>query len=151
MASTAARAARSAKQSPDGLSSKKLAALISLYHEADTFITKDNLDEAIDKAFLQAPRLSAVFREEQTYYDLQTRAVKRQGMPKTAEWLVADDTAFMMPDKSWREYTKTRREIAVAEALYGTSHARKPGLEALKDHAERLEKSLKQEREKREQ
>ncbi|KZT26921.1 hypothetical protein NEOLEDRAFT_1044329, partial [Neolentinus lepideus HHB14362 ss-1] len=124
----------------------KIRALISLYHQADRFITKENLDEAIDTAFTRPTRISSVFRDEANYGELELQVIRRRQSPKTADWRVSDRASATIPDQNWRDSTKTAREIAVAEALFGTAHANKPGLDALGDHSKRIEKLLENER-----
>ncbi|KAF8639868.1 hypothetical protein AX17_001123 [Amanita inopinata Kibby_2008] len=139
----------------------KMRALVSLYHQADTFITPENLSQRIDEAF--------VLREE-------NNGMLMIGGPSVADWretalltlpqlreaLEAQREAprVMEPDREMRMMAReslpygstwsdrrTVRERKVMEVLYGVERVKGgemlPGLEVLLEERERLEKDMK--------
>lgn len=125
-------------------------ALISIYHQAGSFITKDTLDKAIDDAFTpsQLSYRALASMNERNYDELLLEVQQRRQSPKTSDWTFADRQSVASPS-IWGE-SKTDRERAVAEALYGTDDLVKPGLEALEDHKWRIQRSLEEERQHKE-
>ena len=128
------------------MTSTKLRALISLYHQADTFITPENLSQRIDEAFIpdagktpvqQGPDFMTVKRLEDE--------LERQRMePKVME---PDTEKKGNPSPthggSWSGRVSAR-EGKVLEALYGVERGRGnemlPGLDVVMEERERLRK-----------
>ncbi|KAE9399025.1 hypothetical protein BT96DRAFT_976095 [Gymnopus androsaceus JB14] len=127
---------------PHALSPEKMRALISLYHQSDTFITPENLSERIDKAFTGGARESAlVTPAQQPGVDTLNTFYRQTKMaPKFSEW-DREKRYFGVPqvneDGTWSGPTYSKREWKVIEALYGVDASGKfepmPGLEALEE------------------
>ncbi|KAI0939524.1 hypothetical protein AcW1_004532 [Taiwanofungus camphoratus] len=129
----------------DRLSREKMRALVSLYHETETFITPQNLSEAIDRAFITEPsKQSAVMSPETSYRVLLDEMRMRKAQPKIGE----APQARLSEDSEWSE-GRRKRERTVLQALYGIEGRGKPGLEVLEDEAERIESHLKRDHESR--
>ncbi|KAG7097266.1 hypothetical protein E1B28_004632 [Marasmius oreades] len=116
------------------LTPEKKRALISLYHQSDTFITPENLSDRIDQAFLKR----SVVRTQLNRYDMEGLIKDQRVAPKFSEW-ARDRRGSVGVGGEWSGST-TPREWRVIEALYGvdasdTSHAM-PGQEALEDFSE---------------
>lgn len=125
-------------QSHHTLPSAKMRALISLYHQADTFITPENLLQRIDDAFVPQILDSGLARRNVTLQDLKGVLNSQRKAPKISDW---DQEAVVSRKYSeggaigqWSSL-KTSRELKVIEALYGvdTTHPQKilPGLEVV--------------------
>lgn len=132
----------------------KLRALISLYHQADTFITLENLSQRIDDAFigpLTHTAVDAMIERETDFMTLKRleNELERQRMePKVME-----------PDKergrtsnngvSWSGQMGSRDE-KVMQALYGVERGQDgqilPGLDVLLEERERLEEDMEADR-----
>lgn len=132
-------------QSHHTLPSAKMRALISLYHQADTFITPENLSQRIDNAFVPQTLDSGLNRRNVTLQDLKGVLNAQRRAPKVSDW---DQEAVVSRQYSeagaigqWSSL-KTSRELKVIEALYGvdTTHPQKilPGLEVVLE--EKLQK-----------
>ncbi|KAG6812642.1 hypothetical protein H0H92_001592 [Tricholoma furcatifolium] len=107
----------------------KLRALISLYHQADTFITKENLSDRIDAAFLS----SSKWQHYVTVDDLQGQLKQRRQSARIVDWqagMVSEGAS----GHSWSSALKGR-ELRVRQALFGLSgdQGNLPGLEAVKE------------------
>lgn len=142
--SSEAHKAKSHRTLPDA----KMRALISLYHQADTFITPENLSDRIDAAFVPPTIDTKLGRRLVTVEDLKNALSDQRKAAKFTEW---DENTFYRP----RDYTsvnwsslKTAREMKVIEALYGVSTLPTgqvlPSLEALED-VESIPKALSEE------
>lgn len=126
----------------------KMRALISLYHQSDTFITPENLLERIDEVFLPSDP-SASIRPPITLRDLHNALHDQRNAPLSTEWdsapsaLLASD--YPESKNEWSAMTDAR-ELKVIEALYGvdTTHNRvtMPGLEVLEESVDTLEQNL---------
>ncbi|KAA1466175.1 hypothetical protein DENSPDRAFT_16337 [Dentipellis sp. KUC8613] len=121
------------------LSPAKLRALISLYHQSGSFITPENLDTAIEKAFTDVPDIVSIANSKYTtYMDLKADVSARRVAPKfiQTEDLARERTGYGGSDA-------TRRN-QVFEALYGTSNVSSVGLGLLEDEWEITEDRLKE-------
>ena len=125
-------------------------ALISLYHQADSWVTPENLLQKIDEAFSQSGSGSLAIssgREENmvTVSGMKNFVKIRRDAPKMSQW----DTSSSVGDSAlsqWSESGKTRRDLKVLEALYGAtafdhnstniSQQFLPGLELLQEWGE---------------
>jgi hypothetical protein len=127
-------------------------ALISLYHQADTFITPENLSRRIDDALTNNQHNSSFYTPTTTIQDLKNLVNDRRNLPKFTE----HDDSHPMPRGSnygtmgpdWEE-SEALREQRVSEALYGVDADGKPGLESLEEAAERIQQNLAEELTKR--
>ncbi|PFH52695.1 hypothetical protein AMATHDRAFT_2084 [Amanita thiersii Skay4041] len=138
------------------LSHKRMRALISLYHQTDTFITPENLSQRIDEAFVPSLKSKSVLpvmsshQDHLTLQDLQQALVAQREAPKVTE-----------PDREVKN-TNTRggnseqdgtwsgernvREGKVMETLYGVERVNGqllPGLEILLEEQTKLEEDMK--------
>ncbi|KDQ64827.1 hypothetical protein JAAARDRAFT_28469 [Jaapia argillacea MUCL 33604] len=128
-----AHASTPAKPQPR-LPDKKMRALISLYHQADTFITLENLDEAIDRAFTGDDTRGIPDQPwEKAYRDLENEVWDRRSSSRVGDWQFADAGRRSWHASSWSN-SRTEREGAVVDALYGLDGNR-PGLEILEEEA----------------
>jgi hypothetical protein len=126
---------------------KKLRALVSLYHQSRSFITPDNLDEAIDRAFAEPPSVR-IFGNRRTldWPSLRLEVKEREhrskfGLPETLTSVLA------MYEDGYEE--REGRVEQVYDAMYGTWQTDKPGLELLQDTWEDVEERLRGGRRKR--
>ena len=135
-------------QSHTTLPPAKLRALIALYHQADSWITPENLEQRIDEAFVPDP-LAKQPKGLMEFYSPNDRATQTTRVsveelnrlksyfrmaPKMAQWNQA--TAADYAGTDWDTNT-SRRELRVVEALYGVNAPMgenpRPGLELLQE------------------
>lgn len=124
----------------------KLRALISIYHQADSFITPENLSERIDQAFVSDQKLTGIGRTAgDSLKDVATLLNGIREKPKFTEW----DRAAMPSSEvttTWSSSSDGGREWQVIEALYGVniSPSRKVllGLDTLEETKNHDTKSL---------
>lgn len=130
----------SSSASHRSLPDAKMRALISLYHQTDTFITPENLSQRIDDAFVPQDRLdNKLGRKTISMRDLSSALTEQRKAPKAIEWddetLMKREVAFNM---NWSSL-KTARELKVVEALYGVNATQVgevlPGLEIVEEAA----------------
>lgn len=121
---------------------KKLRALVSLYHQSKSFITPENLDEAIDRAFAEPPS-TRIFgnRRLVDWPSLRLEVKDRErlskfGLPETL------NSALSLYEVGYYDEREKRVE-KVFDAMYGTLETDKPGLELLQDTWVDVEKRLK--------
>jgi hypothetical protein len=117
-------------------------ALVALYHQADTWITSENLLQKIDEAFV-SPSNPEFFDSTQhilSYEEIEKARKAMQAAPKMAVWEKGSN-AFVDRSriaKSWSD-NRDKREMKVIEALYGvvtTADARVlPGLDVVEETA----------------
>lgn len=130
-------------QYPYRMAPEKLRALISLYHQCDTFITPNNLSQRIDEAFLKEhTKENGLAKGNLTTVTHLHGLIKQERLyPRLSEWY------NMPPEKTttgiWSGSGVSQRESQVIEALYGvdasdgSEHRRMPGLEILLDEHEK--------------
>ncbi|KAF8974600.1 hypothetical protein BDZ97DRAFT_1911768 [Flammula alnicola] len=144
----------------------KMRALIALYHQADTWITPENLLERIDKAFVPAGvsnkqmdplEIGSYSRVNYgvTFDEIETTKRVMHEAPKMAQW-DAHAGASLKPKyqfavtETWSA-NRAVREQKVIEALYGVVTTRDakllPGLEVLQETAEARKKHRENDRE----
>ncbi|TFK43171.1 hypothetical protein BDQ12DRAFT_674521 [Crucibulum laeve] len=139
------------------LPSAKMRALISLYHQSDSFVTPENLSERIDKAFLinsVENSLRQLNMHEPHLSQLRHEVSSRRSQPAVSEWdnqRVATSAAAGM--HQWR--IGHARERKVIEALYGvdvsTATKKLPGLAVLEESREEIRKELEEDKVRREE
>jgi len=139
-------------QSHKTLPPPKMRALISLYHQADSWITPENLLQKIDDAFVPQAHLyqslALPAAEGITLYQLKDIQQATLAAPKMAQ-LEFDTAARQRPAGGlWSDKNKSKRERQVFEALYGvevtsTNNGQQvlPGLEVLEEMEDSLTKS----------
>ncbi|KAF9076406.1 hypothetical protein BDP27DRAFT_1313273 [Rhodocollybia butyracea] len=130
-------------EAPHALSPQKMRALISLYHQSDTFITPENLSERIDVAFtgssrdtaLASPYLQAGLETLRLFYKQANAAPKFSEWDREREKIAVKKTTQGKTD--WNAAQYSEREWKILEALYGVDASGHtdplPGLEALEE------------------
>ncbi|KAN0140006.1 hypothetical protein V8E53_001902 [Lactarius tabidus] len=135
----------SSKQTPSpgfALPPQKLRALVTLYHQSKSFITPENLDQAIDHAFLDVPAMRTFGHRKIDWPSLRLEVKERErlskfGLPETLT------SSLSMYEAGYEE--REGRIEQVFDAMYGTWQTNKPGLELLQDTWEDVEERLKDE------
>jgi len=138
------------------LPSAKMRALISLYHQADNFITPENLSERIDQAFVpEIPQMKGSTAVQ--VQDLENALIAQRSSPKFTQWnhdRAINPRVASMDGMDWST-RRTAREQKVIEALYGVDLTQPygvlPSLEALEESKEVIERSIKDDLEAAEQ
>ncbi|EIN10693.1 hypothetical protein PUNSTDRAFT_119601 [Punctularia strigosozonata HHB-11173 SS5] len=131
----------------------KMRALVTLYHKADTFITPEGLDSAIDATFT-ADR-QGVYRNlgrDMSLRELWAEVDRRRLLPKDVSATEqGKDRGSSLRDKlfqlrrGWSEHAGSAREFRVTAALFGVSEGSvNPGYEVLKDKKEQVLQALDQ-------
>jgi hypothetical protein len=115
-------------------------ALISLYHQSESFITLENLSDRIDQAFLHKDPLLKAVSDNMTLQDLQRLVRERRNAPRVGLWdeQTLAHQSYPSMDLGWSE-SFSAREQGVIEALYGVQPGGKPGLEVLLESGEQEE------------
>jgi hypothetical protein len=118
----------------------KLRALVSLYHQSESFVTLENLDEAIDRAFADSASVRVFGNQRLDWPALRLEAKERErlskfGLPETLT------SSLSMYEAGCEE--REGRVEQVFDAMYGTWETTKPGLELLQDTWEDVEERLK--------
>lgn len=108
----------------------KLRLMISLHHQARTFITPDNLDTAINRAFTPEETHFDTGPVRLSFSDITSRL--RQSYHQN---VVMDDGLFR--GSPFEHGGSSRREVLIQGALYGTEtvgeHPGLPSLEVMRD------------------
>ena len=132
------------RETPSGfvLPPKKLRALVSLYHQSGSFITPENLDEAIDRAFTEPPSVR-IFGNRRLidWPSLRLEAKERDGLSKFGLPETLNSVLSMYEAGYYEE--REKRVEQVFDAMYGTWETDKPGLELLQDTWEDVENRMK--------
>ncbi|KAF7355115.1 hypothetical protein MSAN_01427100 [Mycena sanguinolenta] len=155
--SSAGNVVRADAPNPVNLSPEKMRALIAMYHQAETFVTRENLDAKIDEAFtgeLDRPKL-----EGETLLSLealQKAMRRRKDAPTVAEWSSSSLGNWTTPGANTKELWSGRRENLrekrVMDALYGTETQggkTLPGWDVLNEEGSMIEASVKEDQEKK--
>jgi hypothetical protein len=129
------------KKTPPGfvLPPKKLRALVSLYHQSKSFITLENLDEAIDHAF-ETPGTPVFGHRRVDWPSLRLEVKERERLPKFGLPETLNSTLDNIYAAGYEE--REGRVEQVFDAMYGTWQTNKPGLELLQDTWEDVERRL---------
>ncbi|KAH9007098.1 hypothetical protein EDB86DRAFT_2869994 [Lactarius hatsudake] len=123
---------------------KKLRALVTLYHQSKSFITPENLDESIDRAFLEVHGMRPFGHRKIDWPSLRLEVKERERLSKFG--LTETLTSTLGMYEAGYEEREARVE-QVFDAMYGTWQTNKPGLELLQDTWEDVEQRLKEEEE----
>ncbi|EAU84565.1 hypothetical protein CC1G_00084 [Coprinopsis cinerea okayama7 len=125
---SAPKSTRRGAASAGRLPPEKLRALISLYHQSETFINEDNLMQRINEALID--NKSRPYNELQLR-DLTAALEKRRDTPKTSLQTSVYDVKHL-GDAHW-SLQRVKREREAVAALYGTDptpfNPAAPGLE----------------------
>jgi hypothetical protein len=125
-------------------------ALISLYHQAESFITPETLSERIDDAFVHYSRHP--IQAPVSVRELESALTDRRNAPRISQW----DQDVVGPggyDTGGWSSIRAAREQKVIEALYGVNFTNDrvlPGLEALEESTEQVQSSIREELEEQE-
>lgn len=117
----------------------KMRALVAIYHQADSFITPENLSDRIDEAFVP---LLAEKRTRIRIDDLKALLNEQRDAPKMSQWDHGSMEFNASPqlETNWSSF-RTGRERKVIEALYGVDtlnpNLPMPGLETLQEEHEK--------------
>jgi hypothetical protein len=142
LAATARRTA-SSKAKSHSHHDKKMEALISLYHQSDSFIAPENLSAAIDEAFTKPTSFADDQRKHSLAEIFKMRKYQRES-PKF--FLGKDDSHPSIHDSEsmgpgWIE-SKSKRVDRVYQALMGTHKDGTPSWTAVKENAERVKSQV---------
>lgn len=138
------------------LPSAKMRALISLYHQSETFITPEDLGERIDATFAsEDPNDLLPVTADVTFTSLKDKVMDLREAPKMSQWNPhANTTRPTLVAGKWSQIRR-RRELKIIEALYGVdvTHSGNvmPGLEVLEESAETLMKNDREDKEREEE
>jgi len=118
---------------------KKLHALVALYHQSKSFITAENLDDAIDRTFADPTGLRVLGNRRIDWPSLRLEVKERErlskfGLPETL------DSVLSRYEAGYEE--REGRVEQVFDAMYGTWQTNKPGLELVQDTWEDVEERL---------
>ncbi|KAJ7775109.1 hypothetical protein B0H16DRAFT_85981 [Mycena metata] len=138
------------------LTSEKMRALVDMYHQSETFVTKENLDAKIDEAFTEQQKNKlANERIGLSYGDLDGRVKARQHAPSVKAWDSGASDFDYRPAVGvdmglWSADRVPLRESQVIEALYGVEilgqNKALPGWDAVNEHEKILEKDAEENR-----
>jgi hypothetical protein len=120
---------------------KKLRALVSLYHQSRSFITPENLDEAIDRAFAEPPSVRIFGNRRTLDWPALRLEVKERG--RLSKFGLPETLNSMLSVYETTGYEEREGRVEqVFDAMYGTWETDKPGLELLQDTWEDVEERL---------
>ncbi len=131
------------------LPDEKMRVLVNLYHQSASFITKENLSQRIDEAFIhrQMKRATAL-GDETPFRALEVALTQRRAMPRFGESNAATAktrSKAVEAGEAWSE-DRPSRELAVMTTLYGVLSRGRPALDALKDEEMRTKRRLAEDR-----
>lgn len=114
-----------------------MSALVDLYHQSSSFITKANLSDRIDDAFIRR-RKERLFMQtvESSMSRLESDLYERRNRPKFGQMLPpTTHKANHQAGSEVQDWSERRseRETAVFSALYGVFSRGKPAYDALMD------------------
>ncbi|CCM02827.1 uncharacterized protein FIBRA_04939 [Fibroporia radiculosa] len=132
------------KKAGPALPKNKMRALVSLYHEADSFIAPHRLLSEIDAAFLPFDSVYNARTEEEPYKTIESQARQRRALPKIGQSTVVAPVSEQQ-GRDWSEQ-RSGPERMIIEALYGVDGRGLPGLEALEEEHERIQEHLRRDR-----
>lgn len=140
--------------SPPGvtLPPEKMRALVAMYHQTETFVTRENLNAKIEEAFLPANDYRTLPAISMT--DIKKLLERRQQAPKVIPWNQQRSSKPLDPltpamDAMWTNMLEQSRDASVIEALYGVDNPQSGkanmGFDAMPDHKEDLAPDHKEE------
>lgn len=127
----------------------KMRALISLYHQAGSFITEENLVERIDEAFAYKNLSSQIYNHHYqiTMDDLKKVVAREKQSPRltSVSGMMRGSSRDADVGQAFSD-ALDRRDVKMIEALYGVDRSDGqrflPGLDAVRDDIERLEAEI---------
>ena len=119
----------------------KMHALISLYHQSESFITPENLSARIDETFLREESLVAIGSPNIIVQDLSRLVRRRRATPRLGVW---EDDSHGPASRMAYGWTgdPAFREQCVFEALYGVDSGKRPGLAILEESGEKIQEDI---------
>ncbi|KAI9574913.1 hypothetical protein HD554DRAFT_125082 [Boletus coccyginus] len=122
---------------------KRMEALVSLYHQSNTFITPENLSAVIDQAFTQPLNIA----EDQKKHSFAELFKMKQHLKESSKFFLGRDDGSSSTHSSesmgpgWTE-SRSKRVDRVYRALMGTQRDGRPSWLALKENSERVKSQL---------
>lgn len=122
---------------------KRMEALVSLYHQSNSFITAENLSAVIDQAFTQPMNID----EDQRKHTVAELFRMKQQFRESPKFFLGRDDNFSLTHSSgdmgpgWTE-SRSRRIERVHRTLMGTQKDGRPSWLALKENSERVKSQL---------
>ncbi|KAJ7774312.1 hypothetical protein DFH07DRAFT_800973 [Mycena maculata] len=145
------------------ISPEKMRALIAMYHQAETFVTRDNLKAKIDEAFTRQDRTVATEHRSLTLGDFEFAVRRRERAPTVTEWnAIEKELNRDIPEGGTMSIWSNPgapRDLKMIEALYGVEtlgstqgkRVAMPGWDVLNDNESLFETSAKEDRERYEE
>ncbi|KAG2339904.1 hypothetical protein BDR05DRAFT_1061895 [Suillus weaverae] len=124
----------------------RMRALVSLYHQCDTFVTPENLSQKIDEAFVpqtNSVNLTSNF-DKRSFAELKRLVAEREEEPRHffGKGSKPSPTGLRVALASSSPNNDQRRTTRAMEALVGVSRDRKPSWTAVQENALKIEKQL---------
>ena len=127
----------------------RMRALISLYHQSSSFVTEENLDQRIDEAFAYKNMSSQIYNHHYqiTMKDLEHLVRRERAAPRltSVSGMMRGSSNGDAADLAFSD-NLDKRDIKMIEALYGVDRSDGkrflPGLDAVRDEMERLEREI---------
>ncbi|KAG1762315.1 hypothetical protein EDD22DRAFT_892800 [Suillus occidentalis] len=124
----------------------RMRALVSLYHQCDTFVTPENLSQRIDEAFV-SQKLNVTSNRDvdrRSFAELKSLVAEREQEPrhffgkgvKLSPTIIKSTLASSSPNSD------PQRTARAMEALVGVSRGGKPLWTAVQENASKIEKQL---------
>ncbi|KAG2118973.1 uncharacterized protein F5147DRAFT_667691 [Suillus discolor] len=128
----------------------RMRALVSLYHQCDTFVTPENLSQKIDEAFV--PRTNNLTYnsnfEKRSFAELKRLAAEREEEPRHffGKSMKLSPIGLRGSLASSSPNNDQQRTARATEALVGVSRDGKPLWTAVQENAPKIEKQLQEDR-----
>lgn len=125
--------------------------LVDLYHQSQRFITKENLSQAIDHAFVyRHPDNSSTLQPESPFNALEIEIAYRRRAPKFAPpnntRPISKKEDAEVRSRDW-SLQRGPREAAVMSALYGVTDGQgQPQYDALVDSYQKVKEEIEKEK-----
>ncbi|KAG0705434.1 hypothetical protein DFH29DRAFT_996762 [Suillus ampliporus] len=126
----------------------RMRALVSLYHQCDSFVTPENLSQKIDEAFVpqtNSVNLTSNF-DKRSYAELKRLVADREEEPRHffGKGTKPSSTGLRVALSSASPNNEQERTARVMEALVGTSQDGKPLWTAVQENSSKIEKQLRE-------
>ncbi|KAG1753810.1 uncharacterized protein EDB91DRAFT_418586 [Suillus paluster] len=126
----------------------RMRALVSLYHQCDSFVTPENLSQKIDEAFVpqtNTVNLTSNF-EKRSYAELKRLIADREEEPRHffGKGAKPSSTGLRVALSSSSANNEQQRTARAMEALVGTRQDGKPMWTAVQENAPEIEKQLRE-------
>lgn len=121
-------------------------ALVSLYHQCDTFVTPENLSQRIDEAFVSQKNQVTSTRDvdRRSFAELKSLVAQREQEPRHffGKGTKLSPTVIKTTLASSSPNSDQQRTARAMEALVGVSRDGKPLWTAVQENASKIEKQL---------